>query len=115
MCAAAMARQHPFEMEFEQTLHRFCLFGPRVPCHIAECDQSTSVVGPCEVIAREHELIPVQEDHMASRVTGHRNRKKVCFQLDRFLSIQQLLCFNSSSIGGMNNAAATEMFVIYLV
>src|SRR2546425_12614330 len=34
--APAVAGQHPLEAQIQQTFHRFCLFGPRVPCHVAE-------------------------------------------------------------------------------
>jgi macrolide transport system ATP-binding/permease protein len=36
MCPAAVAGKHPLEVQIEQTLHRLCLFRPRVPRDVAE-------------------------------------------------------------------------------
>src|SRR5262245_57080497 len=111
MSASSVAGQDPLEPVIQQSLHRLRLFRPRVPGDVAKCDQPVATVRPCQVIAREEELVPEQKHDMPSRVTRYGNRQKVFVELDRVLAFQHLLCRNASAVGAMDQARAVEVIM----
>ena len=72
-----VSRKHPFETVGEQSGHRLDLPSPGIPTGIAECNERFPLRRPGQVIAREEDLIAIQENLVALGMTRRRKTQKV--------------------------------------
>ena len=86
--SSSMAGQDPLEIEVQKTRHGFRLFSPRVPGHVAKCDQPAAIVRPREMIACEEEFVVVENHNVASRMSRDGDGEEVLVEADGVAAIQ---------------------------
>src|SRR3954470_17153484 len=117
MHRTAVSRQHPFETEIEQALHRLYLLAPRIPAGAPERVEVSAMRAPREVVAGEEEALLPQKDRVPFRVARRRDHHQSRLELDRIESGRFQLDARGfgADVVAMQHALASEALVELLV
>src|SRR5262245_20914742 len=107
---AAVSRKHPFETVGEQSGHRLNLPSPGIPTGIAECNERVPLRRPGQVIAREEDLIAIQENLVTLRMTRCRKTQKVRSKTNGFLALRHMLDLQAfGAVGFVHDPRTAEV------
>src|SRR5580658_5018381 len=103
-----MSREYPLERIVEEARHRLGLLRPRIPGDAPRRAERAVVLSP-EVVAREEELLLVEERHAPARVTRQGNRDEIAREADVGLSFEDALDAEASrAVIRVHDALAPE-------